>query len=173
MREQANARDQFEALTSHLSDIFAIPIAILKIIYSILAFVLGILLIPPKIGIYIITNYPMLTVFFFVTSFIMLWMIRRLTQIDIVNYVLYTAIPYGLSILYTVLSMFFPQIHTFSTIGNALLHPISWLLGLVEKVDQRAAPIRRTVEAMVDARDEHRNGPRSSNSPMATRRSRR
>ncbi|CAB3396511.1 unnamed protein product [Caenorhabditis bovis] len=72
---------------------------------------------------------------------------------NFICYVLYTVIPYGVSIVYTAINFFFPQVRWITKIGGILLHPINFILNLVAKIDHRAEPIRRTVEALHRSRN--------------------
>lgn len=124
---------------------------IFKLIYPVYYFVT----IPVRITSWFFTNFPVfssLSLFLFVsTTLIVLYIYRRLSTTpreSFISYVLYTVIPYAGSIVYTTVGFIFPQVHFITRIINALLHPIKFVLGFIEKVDSRAAPIRRTVEAI-------------------------
>uniref|UniRef100_A0A1I7T6U8 RING-type domain-containing protein n=1 Tax=Caenorhabditis tropicalis TaxID=1561998 RepID=A0A1I7T6U8_9PELO len=122
-----------------------------KLIYPVYYFVT----IPLRITNWFFTNFPIfssVSLFLFVsTTLIVLYVYRRLSSTpreSFISYILYTVIPYGVSIVYTAVGFIFPQVHMFTRVINALLHPIKFILGFIEKVDNRAAPIRRTVEAI-------------------------
>lgn len=103
---------------------------------------------PLRILCWFLTTFPVLSALVVLFLFALYFLARRLSRQSAVHYVLYTAIPYGLSIVYTGVTFFFPQVHTVTRICGALMNPIRFILGLIEKVDQRAKPIRRTVEAI-------------------------
>ncbi|CAI5452946.1 unnamed protein product [Caenorhabditis angaria] len=114
-----------------------------------------VLTIPLRIFHWFFANFPIfssLSLFMFVSFvLIVLYIFRRLSSTpreNFINYLLYTVLPYGTSIVYTAITLVFPQVNTVTRILGALLHPIKFILGLVEKVDRRAEPIRRTVEAL-------------------------
>ncbi|KAF1752039.1 hypothetical protein GCK72_018593 [Caenorhabditis remanei] len=124
---------------------------IFKLIYPVYWFVT----IPVRITSWFFTNFPVfssLSLFLFVsTTLIVLYVYRRLSSTpreSFISYLLYTVVPYAVSIVYTTVGFIFPQVHTITRIISALLHPIKFILGFIEKVDNRAAPIRRTVEAI-------------------------
>ncbi|CAI2354765.1 unnamed protein product [Caenorhabditis sp. 36 PRJEB53466] len=124
---------------------------VFKLFYPIYYFVT----IPVRITTWFFQNFPIFSSFslFFFVSFalILLFIFRRLSSTprdSFVSYVLYTVVPYGVSIVYTVADFIFPQLRIVTRVVNFLLHPIKFILGMIEKVDKRAAPIRRTVEAI-------------------------
>ncbi|PIC25691.1 hypothetical protein B9Z55_018526 [Caenorhabditis nigoni] len=124
---------------------------IFKLIYPVFYFVT----IPLRITNWFFTNFPVfssLSLFLFVsTTLIVIYVYRRLSSTpreSFISYVLYTVLPYAVSIVYTTVGFIFPQVHFVTKIVNVLLHPINFILGFIEKVDSRAAPIRRTVEAL-------------------------
>uniref|UniRef100_A0A8R1DQS3 Uncharacterized protein n=1 Tax=Caenorhabditis japonica TaxID=281687 RepID=A0A8R1DQS3_CAEJA len=120
--------------------------------------------IPVRVTTWLFTNFPIFSSFslFLFISFVLitLFIFRRLSATprdSFINYLLYTVIPYGVSIVYTTVGFIFPQVRVVTRVINALLHPITFILGFIEKVDNRAGPIRRTVEAIHGPKKEKQN----------------
>ncbi|CAJ0577359.1 unnamed protein product, partial [Mesorhabditis spiculigera] len=98
------------------------------------------------------------------------WAIRKATRADPIRFVFYQAIPYIGALLYSVVTIFFPQLDTIKKIFYLLFHPIQFFLDLFAKVDQRAERVRDAVD-MLGPQDTVRRRPVSRLLCSACRRS--
>ncbi|GMT10005.1 hypothetical protein PFISCL1PPCAC_1302, partial [Pristionchus fissidentatus] len=131
-----------------------IPVRLINFLLTIASYLFFILTIPARICFNAASSFPILTLLFVLTSLFFLYLIKRLTQQNIVQWTLYTAIPYLASIAFTVLGIFVPQVNTFVNIINHLSHPIQWLLDIIATIRRRAGSINRTVNLLSPRRND-------------------
>ncbi|GMS79875.1 hypothetical protein PENTCL1PPCAC_2050 [Pristionchus entomophagus] len=162
--------------TTFIVNVLWIPVRIASFLFTLASYILFAFTIPARICFNAAANFPIITILFVLTSLTLLYLIKRITQQNFIQWLLYTAIPYIASIAFTVLGIFVPQVNTLVNIVNHLSHPIQWILDLIATIRRRAAAVTRTVSVLSPRRDTNpaagsiRRSPRlsvSSNSSVA------
>ncbi|GMR58849.1 hypothetical protein PMAYCL1PPCAC_29044, partial [Pristionchus mayeri] len=131
-----------------VANVLWIPVRIVGFLVTLLSYLFYALTIPARICFNAASNFPIITLLFVASALIFLYLIKRVTQQNFIQWILYTAIPYIASIAFTVLGIFVPQVNTFVNIVNHLSHPIQWILDLISTIRRRAEAVTRTVNVL-------------------------
>lgn len=126
--------------------IFLVPLTLFSALIKVVTFLFSILTFPMRITYAIVSNFPILTLL--ILSFLLLitLIVWRITRISLVDYLLHVFVPYCISILYTILGIFFPQVRSVSRVFQSVQRILRWLLGGNEEIDHRAESIRQVIE---------------------------
>lgn len=125
-----------------------IPVRIVSFLFTIVSYLFFALTIPARICFNAAANFPIITVLFVASTLTLLYIIKRVTQQNFVQWIMYTAIPYLASIAFTVLGIFVPQVNTFVNIISHLSHPIQFIIDLIATIRRRAAAVTQTVNVL-------------------------
>ncbi|KAF8381751.1 hypothetical protein PRIPAC_70893 [Pristionchus pacificus] len=131
-----------------IANVLWIPVRIMSFFFTLCSYIFFALTIPARICFNAAANFPIITILFVISSLLFLYLIKKVTQQNFVQWIMYTAVPYMASIAFTVLGIFVPQVNTFVNIINHLSHPIQWILDLIGTIRRRAATVTRTVNIL-------------------------
>ncbi|CAJ0589926.1 unnamed protein product [Cylicocyclus nassatus] len=148
MATTQNLSQLLEDLIQNAPTVLAVPITLIVSLFKIVTVLISIVTFPLRIAEVFARNFPILAGLMLGFFSLCAYIIKKITRQSVVSYFLYTVVPYCLSIVYTVFGVFFPQVHAITKLMQVLLHPIRFVLGIAEKVDDRARPIREVVEVL-------------------------
>ncbi|CAD6193733.1 unnamed protein product [Caenorhabditis auriculariae] len=128
--------------------VMLVPLTILGLVLRGMVYFIWLLLSPIRYCQWFATSFPFFTLVTLLSVIAFFYMVKRVSDVSFVNYFINNVLPYALAWFFTIVGFFFPQVHVFTAVMRIALHPVEWILGIAEKVDQRAIPIRRTVESL-------------------------
>lgn len=131
-----------------LSRVLAIPLAVCHFLWWLISWCVYVFTLPLRLMISYMISFPILSLTLIVIIFSIIYMIRQLTKSDPIQFLLYTVLPWLGAFIYSILSLFVPQIDMFKKIFHLFFHPIQFFLNLFAKVNERAERVRDMVDVL-------------------------